>query len=251
MTEILSEFGFRRDGRTADQVRNATVRFNCYPNADGSVYWEQGNTKVLCAVYGPHEPRQRGRTLEDRSFVNCLFSTALFSGTEQRKRQRGDRRSHDNERLIENAMESVIVTTLYPRSQIDIYLEILTMDGSTLATCFNAAALAVADAGIALKGMPAAVCVGFSEDQGCIDLCGREENANSPRLTIGALVESESMVLMNLENCMHQDNIEKMLDSAMHGAVQISGLMRTALMSHVRGAFDRVERAFAAPAVVS
>uniref|UniRef100_A0A1I8A9Q4 RNase_PH domain-containing protein n=1 Tax=Steinernema glaseri TaxID=37863 RepID=A0A1I8A9Q4_9BILA len=125
--DIVDELGYRRDGRTAEQIRNVVFRLNAFPNADGSAYLEQGNTKVLCAVYGPREPRQRSRQLEDRCFVNCQFSQALFAGTEQRRRQRGDRKANEHQRLVEKAMESVIITTNYPRCQVDIFFEVLSV----------------------------------------------------------------------------------------------------------------------------
>ena len=58
--------------------------------ADGSAYFELGNTKVVAAVYGPREVR-RGRAVHDRAVVNCEFSMATFSTGERRKRSKGDK----------------------------------------------------------------------------------------------------------------------------------------------------------------
>lgn len=48
-----------------------------------------------------------------------------FSAPDRRNRPRGDRRSNKFSRLIERAFEMVILTELYPRSQIDIFCEVL------------------------------------------------------------------------------------------------------------------------------
>jgi len=52
---ILSEDGFRFDGRRPNELRQIQCKMGVYKQADGSAYIEQGNTKVLATVYGPHE----------------------------------------------------------------------------------------------------------------------------------------------------------------------------------------------------
>lgn len=44
--DLLSEHGYRQDGRKPDQIRNINCRLGVYSQADGSAYLEQGNTKV-------------------------------------------------------------------------------------------------------------------------------------------------------------------------------------------------------------
>ncbi|XP_014749687.1 PREDICTED: exosome complex component RRP41 [Sturnus vulgaris] len=53
--ELVSDAGFRADGRRPDELRKVRARLGVLARADGSAYLEQGNTKVLAAVYGPHE----------------------------------------------------------------------------------------------------------------------------------------------------------------------------------------------------
>jgi hypothetical protein len=47
--------------------------------------------------------------------------------------------------------QATIKTELYPRSQIDIFVEVLQADGGNYCACVNAATLALIDAGIPLK----------------------------------------------------------------------------------------------------
>uniref|UniRef100_A0A8C5J032 Exoribonuclease phosphorolytic domain-containing protein n=1 Tax=Junco hyemalis TaxID=40217 RepID=A0A8C5J032_JUNHY len=51
--ELVSDAGFRADGRRPDELRKVRARLGVLARADGSAYLEQGNTKVLAAVYGP------------------------------------------------------------------------------------------------------------------------------------------------------------------------------------------------------
>uniref|UniRef100_A0A8C6ZBR7 Exoribonuclease phosphorolytic domain-containing protein n=1 Tax=Nothoprocta perdicaria TaxID=30464 RepID=A0A8C6ZBR7_NOTPE len=53
--ELLSDEGYRADGRRPAELRKVRARLGVFAQADGSAYIEQGNTKVLAAVYGPHE----------------------------------------------------------------------------------------------------------------------------------------------------------------------------------------------------
>lgn len=52
---VLSDQGLRLDGRKPEELRKLSCRLGIFSQADGSAYLEQGNTKVLAAVYGPHE----------------------------------------------------------------------------------------------------------------------------------------------------------------------------------------------------
>ena len=59
--ELLSDQGYRVDGRRAGELRNIQARMGVFAQAAGSAYIEQGNTKALAVVYGPHEASGRAR----------------------------------------------------------------------------------------------------------------------------------------------------------------------------------------------
>jgi len=54
---LLSDQGLRLDGRRPTELRQIRCKLGVFSQADGSAYVEQGNTKVLAAVYGPHQVR--------------------------------------------------------------------------------------------------------------------------------------------------------------------------------------------------
>lgn len=58
--ELLSDEGYRADGRRATELRKVRARMGVFAQADGSAYIEQGNTKALAVVYGPHEVSRGG-----------------------------------------------------------------------------------------------------------------------------------------------------------------------------------------------
>lgn len=71
----------------------------------------------------------RSRAQHDAAVINCQFSMAVFSTTERKKRPRGDRKSSELSMHLQQALEAVIKSELYPWSQIDVYVEVLHADG--------------------------------------------------------------------------------------------------------------------------
>lgn len=55
--EYISPEGLRIDGRRPDELRKIKCKLGVLSRADGSAYLEQGNTKVIVAIYGPREVR--------------------------------------------------------------------------------------------------------------------------------------------------------------------------------------------------
>lgn len=237
-SELLTEHGYRQDGRKPNQIRNINCQLGVYRQADGSAYLEQGNTKVLAAVYGPHEPKQRSRVSEERCIINCQYSMATFSTSERKLRPRGDRKSAELTRLLEITFESVVLTSMFPRSQLDIYCEVLQSDGGQLACCVNAASLALVDAGVPMVGVACAsncgAIRGSADDSPCIDLNGNEENlGNVGRITVAVLPVNDALALVELDHRLHQDQLPSLLDSAIAGARQVHSCFQTAIRQHV------------------
>ena len=55
---IIIITGLRVDGRRPHELRKLTCKLGVFQQADGSTFLEQGNTKVLASVYGPHDVSQ-------------------------------------------------------------------------------------------------------------------------------------------------------------------------------------------------
>lgn len=89
--ELVSLDGLRIDGRRAGEVRKISCSLGVLASADGSAYFEQGNTKVLAAVYGPREGKGGGRGEE--MALACEYSVCTFAGGVRRRTRKGDRAS--------------------------------------------------------------------------------------------------------------------------------------------------------------
>lgn len=230
---IVNEHGFRQDGRRFEQIRNINCKLGVNRNADGSAYLEQGNTRILCAVYGPHEGMRRNRVSEDSCTVSVNISMSAFSAMERINRTRGDRKTSAMSRMLEKAFESVIITTLYPRAQIDIFCEILQEDGSRLSSCINAASLALVDAGISMRGVITSVTSSCVDGKPVMDVSSREENDTIPRIVVASLSGGDEIVLVELEKNVHVDDMESLLGKTMHACSAIHSCLHSALQSHL------------------
>lgn len=232
--ELLSDQGFRLDGRKPHELRKIQCRLGVFGQSDGSSYLEQGNTKVLATVYGPHEIRgSRSKALHDRVLINCQYSTATFSTPERKRRPRGDRKSQELTMHLRQTFEAAIKTELYPRSQIDIFVEVVQADGGNYCACVNAATLALIDAGIPMKDYVCACTVGFTNDIPLVDVSYMEGTGGGPELTLALLPRSEQIVLLEMTSRVHVDHLDKMLEVATKGCKDMYAVLDQAVREHI------------------
>ncbi|KAH6562886.1 hypothetical protein BASA50_001653 [Batrachochytrium salamandrivorans] len=131
----------RPDKRSATQLRTMGCVIGMLSRADGSARFSLGDSNVLCSVYGPTAARARDERL-DQACIQVVFNPVSgASGTQERM----------YERHVRQMVEALILTTLHPRTTIQITLQVLSNDGSILATAMNAVVLALIDAGIPLR----------------------------------------------------------------------------------------------------
>ncbi|TRY94277.1 hypothetical protein DNTS_007119 [Danionella cerebrum] len=237
--ELLSEQGYRLDGRKAGELRKLQARMSVFAQADGSAYLEQGNTKVLAVVYGPHETRgSRAKSLHDRAVINCQFSMATFSTAERKRRPHGDRKSSEMSLHLKQTFEAAVLTQLYPRSQIDIYVKILQADGSNYSACVNAATLALVDAGIPLRDYVCACTAGFVEDTALADLCHVEESGGGTALALALLPCSGNIALVQMDSRLHQDHLDKLMEAAAKACQDLSKVLDGVVRRHLEEVSD-------------
>ncbi|XP_020231395.1 exosome complex component RRP41 homolog isoform X2 [Cajanus cajan] len=168
--EYVSPEGLRLDGRRPMEMRQIRAEIGAVSKADGSAIFEMGNTKVIAAVYGPREVQNRSQQISSHALVRCEYSMANFSSGDRMRKPKGDRRSTEISLVIRQTMEACILTHLLPRSQIDIYVQVLQADGGTRSACINAATLALADAGIPMRDLVTSCSAGYLNSTPLLDI---------------------------------------------------------------------------------
>ncbi|MEA3294854.1 MAG: exosome complex exonuclease Rrp41 [Euryarchaeota archaeon] len=228
--KFIDENGLRLDGRKIDQIRDIKIEIGILNRADGSCYLEFGNNKIMAAVYGPREVHPRHQQKATKAIVRYKYNMASFS-VEDRKRPGPDRRSIEVSKVSREAFEKEIFTELYPKSAIDIFIEILQADAGTRTAAINAASLALADAGIPMRGLISSCAVGKVDDTLILDLNKDEDNYGQADMPI-AMSTDGKITLLQMDGHLTQEEFKKGLEMAQQGCREIYELQRKALIDH-------------------
>ena len=226
--KLIMEDGRRHDGRLPDQLRPIKMEVGILKNADGSAYVEFGKTRVVAAVYGPREPQPRHIASPYRAVLRCRYHMAPFS-TSDRKSPAPSRREIELSKVIREALEAVVFTELYPRTTIDVFIEVLQADGGTRTAGLTAASLALADAGVPMKDLVAGVAVGKVDGVIVLDIDEVEDEFGEADMPIGYAAGIEEIVLLQLNGVLTREEFIKALELAKKGAEQIYKLMKETL----------------------
>jgi len=220
----------RHDGRRYDELRPISMKVGVLENADGSAFVEYGRTRVIAAVYGPKEAHPRHIALPDRAVIRCRYHMAPFSTTE-RKSPAPTRREIELSKVIREALESIIIVELYPRTLIDIYMEVLQSDGGTRTAAVTAASLALADAGIAMRDLVAGVAVGKVEGVLVLDVDEEEDMYGEADMPVAMAPSLHRIVLLQLNGVLSHEEFREALNLAKKGIEAIYKMQKEVLLS--------------------
>jgi len=224
--------GKRLDGRDFEELRPIKIEAGVLKRADGSCYLEMGGNKVVAAVYGPREVHPKHLEDPSAAIVRYRYSMAPFS-VEDRKRPGPDRRSIEISKVSREALEPVIMKELFPRSAIDIFVEVLQADAGSRTACLNAASVALIDAGIPMKGIVTSVAVAKVDGVLVLDPMKEEDNYGEADIPFAFLIRNgriESITLLQMDGRVTADELRQALKLAKKGAMQIYQLQREAIM---------------------
>ncbi|KAH7651553.1 exosome complex component RRP41 protein [Dioscorea alata] len=226
--------GFRLDGRRPNEMRHIRGEVGVVANADGSAMFEMGNTKVIAAVYGPREVQNKSQQLNNQALVRCEYSMANFSTGDRTRRPKGDRRSTEISLVIRQSLEASILTHLMPRSQIDIFVQVLQADGGTRSACINAATIALADAGIPMRDLVTSCSAGYLCTTPLLDLNYVEDSAGGPDVTVGILAKTEKVTLLQMDAKLPMDTFENVMQLAVEGCKAVAQYISEVLLENTK-----------------
>lgn len=227
--KLMDEEGRRIDGRRPDELRPIKMKVGVLTRADGSAYLQWGKNKVLAAVYGPREVFPKHLQDPERALLRARYNMASFS-VEERKRPGPDRRSIELSKVISEALRAAVFVEQFPKTSIDVFIEILQADAGTRIAGLVAASAALADAGIPMKDLVTGMTVGKVEDTLILDLCKEEDNYGQADLPIAIIPRTGEIVLLQMDGHMTQEEIDKALDMAIRGAMKVYEIQKRALL---------------------
>jgi len=226
--ELINSSGKRLDGRGLEELRTIKIEAGVLHRAEGSCYLEWGGNKVLAAVYGPREAIPRHTQDPLKAIVNARYNMAAFS-VEDRKRPGPDRRSREISKVISEALERVILTEQFPRTAIDVNIEVLDAEAGTRCAGLTAAGVALADAGIPMRDIPVACAAGKIAGQVVLDLGKEEDNQGDADLPVAISPRTSEIILLQMDGHLTLEEFNKAFDLAVNGCHTISEMQKQAL----------------------
>jgi len=232
--KLIDENDIRLDGRKLNEMRPVKIEVGILGNADGSAYIEQGKNKILAAVYGPREIHPKHQALPDRAALRCRYHMAPFS-VQERKSPAPSRRELELSKVVREALEPSIFTEYYPRTAIDLFIEVLQADGGTRCAGLTVASLALADAGIPMRDLVGACAAGKVEGRLVLDLTDTEDKAGEADMPLAYMPNSNAVTLLQMDGMLTCEEFEQVVNMALEGCKQINQLQKEALKAKYVG----------------
>ena len=238
--KLIDKKGSRLDGRKADELRPVKIEVGVLSNADGSAYIEQGKNKILAAVFGPREMHPKHLALPDRMVLRCRYHMAPFS-VQERKSPAPSRREVELSKVIREALEPSLFVDLYPRTGVDVFVEVLQADGGTRCASITAASLAIADAGIPMRDLVVACAAGKVDDTVVLDLMDTEDKAGVADVPVAFMPNLNAVTLLQMDGILTPEEFENAVNMAMEGCKKIYALQKEVLKTKYMSIKEEVE----------
>jgi len=225
-------FTKRADGRKFDETRPIEAKAGIIKRADGSAYFKIGNTIAYAAVYGPRELYPRFLQDPSKGVLRCKYNMMPFSGAGERVRPGTSRRSREISLVTERALLPALNLEDFPNAVVDVFIELPQTDAGTRCAGICAASIALADAGIAMKEMVAAVSCGKVDDKILIDLDYSEESYEDgpvADIPVAMMPRTEKITLLQMDGEISKDEIMKALEMTKKVCKDIYEIQKAAL----------------------
>ena len=222
----------RSDGRKFNELRPIKAEIGIIPNADGSALYASGKTIAIAAVYGPRTLHPANMREPDRGIIRCEYNMLPFSVSE-RARPGPSRRSKEISMVTGNALSSVVDLSRFPGTVIDVQIMILQADAGTRCAGINAAAMALAHAGIVMKEMISSISIGKIDDKIAVDITKEEEDweegEGSTDIPITMTSRKKDIVHLQLDGHIQTNRFKEVVEAARIACEEIHDYQMRAL----------------------
>ena len=237
--ELIDENGIRLDGRKVDELRPIKIVSRVLNNADGSCLVVWGKNKILAGVYGPRECIPRHDSSPYKAKVRCRYNMAPFCSLEEHGRSGPSRRSQELSKVISEAFENIVISESFPKTAIDVFIDVLQSDGGTRCAALTAAAVAIADAGIPCKDLMSAVAVGKVGGKVVLDLSKDEDNYGESDNPMAFAARNDEILLYQMDGLLTKEEAQEGMEMALAAAKKVHKLQVEALKEGFERKGDR------------
>ncbi len=228
----MSKDYVRPDGRLKNQLREFKVEVGVLDRSEGSAKVNLGNNMAMASVFGPREMHPKRLSRSDRAIVRVNYRMATFS-VDGYKRAVPSRREKEISKVLSEAFQSVVLVKNWPRSVVDVHVEIFQSDGGTRTAAALAITAALADAGIPMRDLTGGIASGIYEDQVCLDLTGLEDMKGSGDMPILYSPAVDEISLFQLDGLFTYEQFKEAYESSLTGIKGMVEVIRDALKEKV------------------
>ena len=225
---LLDENGIRCDGRKIDEPRKIMIKAGVLKNADGSAYIEFGDNKIVVGVFGPRDVHPKHLANTDTGILRCRYHMSPFS-VEERKKPAPSRREIEISKVIKEALKPAVMLEQFPRTVVDIFIEVLQADGGSRCAALAAASVALADAGIPMRDMVSACAAGKVADTIVLDVNNEEDQAGQADMPVGYMPNMKKITLIQLDGVLTPEEYKKCVETAVAGCKLVYEIQKKAL----------------------
>ena len=225
---LLDENGIRCDGRKIDETRKVTIKAGVLKNANGSAYIEFGANKILAGVFGPRDVHPKHLANTDTGIIRCRYHMSPFSVTE-RKSPAPSRREIEIGKVIKEALKPALILDKFPRTSVDVFIEVLQADGGSRCAALAAASVALADAGIPMRDMVSACAAGKVADTIVLDVNNEEDQSGQADMPVGYMPNLDKITLIQLDGVLTPEEYKKCVETALVGCKKVYEIQKQAI----------------------
>lgn len=225
---LLDANGIRCDGRRIDEPRRIMIKAGGLKNADGSAYIEFGDNKIIAGVFGPRDVHPKHMSDTDTGILRVRYHMEPFSVSE-RKNPAPSRREIEISKVIKEALAPAVMLEKFPRTAVDVFIEVIQADGGTRCAALSAASVALADAGIPMRDMVAACAAGKVADTVILDVNNEEDQAGQADMPVGYMPNLEKITLLQLDGVLSAEEYKKCVETGINGCKLVYELQKKAL----------------------
>jgi exosome complex component RRP41 len=147
----------------------------------------------------------------------------------ERKKPAPSRREIEISKVITEALRPAVMLEKFPRTALDVYLEVLQADGGTRCAALDAASVAIADAGIPMRDLVCACAAGKAADTIILDVNNEEDQAGQADMPIGYMPNLGKITLLQLDGVLTTDEYKKCIELGLEGCKQVYEIQKNAL----------------------
>jgi exosome complex component RRP41 len=130
---------------------------------------------------------------------------------------------------------------LYPRTGVDVFVEVLQADGGTRCASITAASLALADAGIPMRDLVVACAAGKVNDTVVLDLYDAEDKLGVADVPVALMPNLNAVTLLQMDGILTPEEFETAVNMAVEGCKKIYVMQKEALRAKYMTIKEEVE----------